>query len=150
MSDAYGSLNIHDEPGIALAIPVAGTFEKWINFNAGLAGPTDLVIVDAANNQFEIGAKGAGVYRCTVAFSGFGSANVLIHGAVFLNNVRQVLLEFDRQMGAGPDRGAAPINDFIALAVGDILDFRFTTDGNNKTVTVIHLNFTLHALVRAL
>ncbi len=150
MSDAHGSLNIHNEPGIALAIPVADTFVKWINFNAGLAGPTDLVQVDAANNQFVIGANGAGVYRCTVTWSGFGSANVLLHGSVFLNGVRQVLIEFDRQMGAGPDRGSAAGHDDIALAVGDVLDFRFTTDGNAKTVTVIHLNFTIHALVRAI
>jgi len=150
MSDAFGELFTFNEPGITINIPVAGTFVKWTSFSSGLGGPSDLVQVDAANDRLLIGTNGAGVYRAAVTASYTGSVNILVHIGVFLNGVRQTKLEIDRQLGAAADIGASAINGFISLAVGDDLDIRFTTDVNNRNITIGHLDFNLHALVRAL
>ncbi len=150
MSDAYGELCTFNEPGLALNIPVAGAFVKWPHFDAGLAGPTDLVEVDAANNELEIAANGTGVYRVNVAWSGYCSANTLVHASIHVNGVRQTKLEFDRQMGATTDRGSGVLNGLIALAVGDVVDLRFTTDINNRNITVIHLDLVLATIVRSI
>ncbi len=150
MSDAYGELTTHSDPPITLNLPVAGTFVKWPNFNAGLGGPTDLIQIDAPNDQFVVGANGAGIYRSILTASFSGDPNTLVHGSVFLNGVRQTKLEFCREMGGAGDTGSAAGNGFVILAVGDILDVRFVADVNNKDVDIWHLGFTLHAVLRDL
>ena len=149
MSDAYGELFEINEAGTTINIPVAGNFVKWVTAAAGLGGPSDLVEVDAVNNQFVVGANGAGVYECIISSSMEGSNNSLKEGAVFLNGVRQQKLEFNRHIGNNVDEGAAGISGLIALAAGDIVDLRFTADGNGDTVVLFHVNIFIHALVRS-
>ena len=149
MSDAYGELFEINEAGTTVNIPVAGNFVKWVTASAGLGGPADLVDVDAANNQLVIGANGAGVYEVIISTSMEGSNNSLKEGAVFLNGVRQQKLEFNRHIGNNVDEGAAGISGLFALAAGDIVDLRFTADGNGDTVVLFHVNIYIHALVRS-
>jgi len=150
MSDAYGELFEINEAGTTINIPVAGNFVKWVTAAAGLAGPTDLVQVDVANDQFVIGAHGGGVYECVISTSMEGNANSLKEGAVFLNGVRQQKLEFNRHIGAAIDEGAAGISGLFALVPGDVIDLRFTADGNGDTVVLFHVNIFIHALVRSI
>ena len=105
MSDAYGELFHINEAGTTINIPTAGTFVKWVNFSAGLSGPTDLVLVDAANNQFVIGANGGGGYFATVGITMTGSNNSLKQAAVHVNGVRQQKIESNRQIAAAMDVG---------------------------------------------
>lgn len=149
MSDSLGELFTFSDPPVTLNLPVAGTFVKWPNFDAGLAGPTDLVQVDAANDQFIIGTNGAGIYRAFLTASFSGDPNALVHGSVFVNGVRQTKLEFCREMGGAGDTGSAAGSGLISLAVGDILDVRLVSDVNNKDVDFWHLVFILHALIRS-
>lgn len=148
MSDAYGELFEISEAGTTINIPVAGTFVKWTTSSAGLAGPSDLVQVDVANDQFVIGANGAGVYEVKVAVSLQGNTNSLKEGSVHVNGVRQQKLEVNRHIGASVDAGSAGISGLLTLAVGDIIDLRFTADGNGDTVELFHVDIYIHALVR--
>ncbi len=150
MSDAYGELFEVNEAGTTVNIPVADTFVKWTTSSAGLGGPSDLVEVDAANDQLVIGANGGGVYEIIVTTSMEGNANSLKQGSVFLNGVRQQRLEFNRHIGTGVDEGAAGISGLLTLVPGDVIDLRFTADGNGDTVVLFHVDMFLHALTRAL
>ncbi|KKL48546.1 hypothetical protein LCGC14_2324410, partial [marine sediment metagenome] len=126
MSDAYGELFEINEAGTTVNIPVAGTFVKWTTSSAGLGGPSDLIDVDAANDQLVVGANGGGVYEVIVSTSMEGNNNSLKEGAVFLNGVRQQQLEFNRHIGNNVDEGAAGISGLITLVAGDVIDLRFT------------------------
>lgn len=149
MSDAFGTLFEINEAGTTITIVTAGVFVKWITSSAGLAGPTDLVQVDVANDQFVIGANGAGDYQFIISVSFEGNTNSLKEGAIFVNGVRQQMMEMNRHIGASMDAGAAPITGTLALVAGDIVDLRFTADGNGDTVILFHVNFHLHAMVRS-
>jgi len=148
MSDAYGELFEINEAGTTVNIPVAGTFVKWTTSSAGLGGPSDLIDVDAANDQLVVGANGGGVYEVIVSTSMEGNNNSLKEGAVFLNGVRQQQLEFNRHIGNNVDEGAAGISGLITLVAGDVIDLRFTADGNGDTVVLFHVDIFIHALVR--
>lgn len=151
MSDAYGELfEINEAPGTTINIPVAGNFVKWVTSSAGLAGPTDLVQVDAANDQLVIGANGGGVYAIHIGVSMSGNPNSIKEGALFVNNVRQQKIEFNRFIAAATDQGFVGITGLVALAVADVVDLRFTADGNGDTVVIHHIDFFIIALTRDL
>lgn len=150
MSDAYGELFEINEAGTTINIPVAGTFVKWTSSQAGLGGPSDLVDVDAANDELVIGANGGGVYEVVISTSMEGNNNSLKEGAVFLNGVRQQKLEFNRHIGNNVDEGAAGISGLLTLVADDVVDLRFTADGNGDTVVLFHVNIYIHALTRTL
>ncbi len=150
MSDAFGELFEINEAGTTINIPVAGNFVKWVTASAGLAGPTDLVQVDAPNNQFVIGANGGGVYQAIVGVTMAGNVNSLKEAAIHVNGVRQQKIEANRQIGAAMDQGFfAPVG-LGQLVPGDVVDFRFTADGNGDTVIIEHVVFMIHALIRDL
>ncbi len=151
MSDAYGELFEINEAGTTINIPVAGIFVKWVTTAAGLGGPTDLVQVDAANNQLVIGANGAGVYRAASGASISGNANSLKEGAVHLNGVRQQKIEFNRGIGGASDQGYFGIPPgYLVLVAGDIIDLRFTADANGDTVVLHHVILSIEAAVRSI
>ncbi len=149
MSDAYGELFEVNEAGTTINIPVAGTFARWVTAGAGLAGPTDLVEVDAANNQLVIGARGAGVYEAIIGISLAGNVNSLKEGAIFIDGVRQQKIEFNRQIGAAMDQGFVGVVGLGSLVAGQTVDLRFTADGNGDTVILHHVTMFIHALVRS-
>ncbi len=150
MSDAIGELFEINEAGTTITIPVAGTFEKWVTASAGLRGPTDLVLVDAANIQLVIGANGGGLYQTIVGITMMGNVNSLKEGAIFVNGVRQQKLEANRQIGAAMDQGFFAPKGYLQLVPTDIVDLRFTADGNGDTVVVEHVVLMLHAMLRDL
>jgi hypothetical protein len=149
MSDAVGELfEINEAPGTTINIPVAGNFVQWTTSVAGEGGPSDIVEVDAANDQLVVGAAGGGLYEVHAGMSLSGSANSLKQGAIFLNGVRQQKLEFNRQIGGGMDQGFVGISGLIRLVAADIVDLRFTADGNGDTVVLHHVDLFIHALIR--
>jgi hypothetical protein len=148
MSDAYGELFEINEAGTTINIPVAGNFVKWTTSVAGLGGPSDIVEVDAANDQLVIGAAGGGLYEVHAGMSVSGSANSLKQGSVFINGVRDQKLEFNRQIGGGMDQGFVGISGLVRLVATDTVDLRFTADGNGDTVVVHHIDLYIHALTR--
>lgn len=150
MSDAFGELFEINEAGTTINIPTAGAFVKWVTASAGLSGPDDLVCVDAANNQIVIGANGGGVYQIHIGVSMSGNVNSLKEGAAFVNNVRQQKIEFNRKIGASMDQGYVGIIGLVDLAVADVVDLRFTADGNGDTVIVHHIVFFIIANPRDL
>ncbi len=151
MSDAYGEL-IKNDTGIELALPVANAFVKWTDFDAGNAGPVDLVEVDAPNAELVIGANGEGVYDATMIYVGKGSSQRVITTALFLNGVRQLDIQTIRPIGGetdNPEPALGVFRELIAVVPGDVLDIRFASDKNNSLITLTHMGFTLEAVVRS-
>ena len=148
MSDACGELFEINEAGTTINIPVAGAFVKWTTSQAGLGGPSDLVQVDAANDQLVIGAAGGGLYEVHVSVTMTGSNNSLKEGAVHVNGVRQQKIEANRQIGAAMDQGFFGMSGLLRLVAGDVVDLRFTADGAGDTVVVEHVDLFIHALIR--
>lgn len=148
MSDAYGELFEHNPAGTTINIPVALVFVKWATSVAGLGGPSDIVQVDVANDQLVIGAAGGGLYEVHAAMSVSGNANSVKEGAVFVNGVHQVKLEGHRQLGGAMDEGFVGIHGLVRLVAADIVDLRFSADGNGDTVVLFHVDLFIHALTR--
>lgn len=146
MSDALAEIEEHNEAGSTINIPVAGTFVKWTTASAGVSGPSDLVQADAVNNQIVVLV--AGIYEIVLSVTLTGNHVSIKRGCVFLNNVAQSKIEFDREIGGVSDIGVTGAHGNLQCVPGDIIDVRFTGNGNGDTVVVRHVVLTVSARVR--
>ncbi len=131
-----------DSAGTGITLTDLGVYYRWVSSTVGESSGVDYAVASAATDNITIGVSGGGIYYLSLASSFRGSNNSNIHGAVFLGGVRQDGFEFHRKMG-GADVGSASANGLLTLASTNVIDLRFSSDTDNTTVTVEHVNLTL-------
>jgi len=135
----HGGMYTHDD-GLQVSLPTALADVVATGWTAGDSTGAGYVVVDAANGTITIGDKGAGRYQFSASIS-FSSdkANVEIHGAIFINGVKQLKLGFRRTIAPANDIGDAGIPSLTEfLSPGDVIDFRFNSDTNNNVLDIEH------------
>ncbi len=147
MSDSFGELT---ESGLdsLINIPVADAFVLWITGDQEDEGPSDLVNVDTLAHTMTIGSAGAGTYRITVAATVTGNNNSIKIVRVFINGLPVPGLVNRFRLSPSMDMGPLVINGLRQLNPGDVVDVRFTADGNGDTVIVLNCTLAIHAVLR--
>lgn len=100
---------------------------------------------DIPNAQLICHAQG--IYHVTTQINFQATPNASFQFAIFLNGVEQVDLAAHSIMRGVSQTISVPILGVVALIPGDILDLRVQcVSAAGTTVTVIHVNLTLHAI----
>ena len=135
----HGGMYTHDD-SLQVTLPTKDTAVVSTGWTAGDSTGTGYVVVDAANGTITIGDKGAGRYRINGNFS-FSSdkANALIHGAVYVDGVKQVKFTLKRKIGNANDIGNASFPSLtMVLSPGEVVDVRFESDINTTILDIEH------------
>ncbi len=151
MSDALAQLFEFTPAGTPIPAPVADTFVPWVTGLAGVGGPDDLIVADAALAELRVEANGEGVYFCflTMSFSA-DIAQVVVEGAIFRNGVPLPGLRFMEKLGNFKDVASASAMRLVALVPGDILTARVAADKPNTTIELIDGSLGAMAYPRAI
>ena len=98
------------------------------------------VVPDYANGKVTV--TDGGVYEVHMHMSvSSGTANVIVHCAVFSDGVEQSL-ETERKISAAGDVGSWSMSSPLTLSAGDEVDIRMNPD-KTATLTVAHCQFWL-------
>ena len=143
---SYGHLH-EDSGGTNLVMADNGTWYKWIASTVGFNKGTGFVLASATSDDLTIDVNGAGIYyvHLSVSFSGSNASN--IHGGVAVDGTVDGTTEFHRKLG-GADFGSASSAAFLDLAVGAVLDVRFSSDTDTTTVITEHVHFLINRISR--
>ena len=139
---SYG--NLYEDGGSTnITITTAGTYYQWATSTAGSSFNTTL---STSSDNITIDAGGAGIYLATVNVSAScvgSSAEAKV--AIFVNGSRQVNVTNYARI---ENLGAEPLSacGIITLAVGDVVDIRFTSGTNGDVVIPTNVNFTLNRI----
>ena len=69
-----------------------------------------------------------------------GTVNTVYHWHVFVNNNIAVNIGSMRKIGASSDVGSTSASGLVALAAGDIVDLRVTSNSDTTSVTISHVD----------
>jgi hypothetical protein len=135
----HGGMYTHDN-SLQVSLPTAGSPVVSTGWTAADSTGTGFIVVDAANGTITIGDKGAGRYQINANFS-FSStkANALIHGALYVDGVKQIRFTLKRKIGNANDIGNASFPSLtMVLSPGEVLDVRFESDINTTVLDIEH------------
>lgn len=149
MSDAFAELFEHNDAGTPLALGAALAFSKWASSGLGEAGPSDLIVPDAVNDDMTVGVNGAGLYEVSGTIS-FGSdkPNSTTEGSAFVNGVEASKASFHRTIGNANDQGSTSLEGLLRLVAGDVIDLRFNSTVMNTTLKIHHVTFIVRSVLR--
>jgi len=135
----HGGLFTHDLV-LQVTLPDKDTPVISTNWTAGDSTGAGYVVLDATNGTITIGDKGIGRYQFNGSLSfSTDKANVVIHAAIYINDVKQLKLSFRRNIGNANDIGNAGITGLTEfLSAGDVVDLRWESDTDNTVVNIEH------------
>lgn len=135
----HGGMYTHDN-SLQVSLPTAGAPVVATGWTAGDHTGTGFVVVDAPNGTITIGDKGAGRYQPNASFSFSSSrANVEIHGALYVDGVKQVKFALKRTIQTVNAIGDATFPGLtLVLSPGEVLDVRFESDTNTTVLDIEH------------
>ncbi len=135
----HGDMFTHDD-SLQVSLPTAGAPVVSTGWTAGDETGAGYVVQDAPNGTITIGDKGAGRYQLNASFSFSSSrANVEIHGALYVDGVKQEKFTFRRTVGTANAIGDASFPSLtLMLSPGEVLDVRFESDTNTTTLDIEH------------
>jgi len=142
---SYGGL-YENSAGSTITVTTAGTYYGWTTATVGTVAGTGFVTADVANataDNLTIGTSGAGTYLVTLSVCYSGTANSTAVGAIHVDGVPQTNITLRRKLGTGGDVGSASATGILKLEVGNVVDLRFTADGNGDTVVVQRVNLAI-------
>lgn len=128
---AYGAL--YEDAGVTgITVTTAGTYYQWTSSTVSLS---TLTTPSSATDNITIGTNGEGVYLISARVSASSTAppsNVKM--AVFVNGTRQAHITGTTEINVTGNEDIA-VSGLVLLAVGDVIDVRFTADQNGDVVT---------------
>jgi hypothetical protein len=134
----HGELWTHD-PGILTSLTVADTPVIVDGWDEGAQSGTDYAVLDGGAGTITIGDKGAGLYRIDATCSFQSSkANILVHGAVYVNGVKADNVAWERTIGTASQTGDASDYGYVYLVPDDELDFRVEASGVTANILITH------------
>jgi len=133
---AYGELYEGDAASV-IDITTAGDYYQW---TTAIVGSYSLTTPSAATDNITIDATGAGLYVVNYNVSFEGTVNTVYHWHVFVNNNIAVNIGSMRKIGASSDVGSTSASGLVALAAGDIVDLRVTSNSDTTSVTISHVD----------
>ena len=135
----HGGVFTHDD-SLQVSLATGGVAVVSTGWTTAEHTGTGYVVVDAPNGTITIGDKGAGRYQVNGSFSFSASrVNVEIHGALYVDGVKQIRFAFRRAIGTANVIGDASVPSLtLMLSPGEVLDFRFESDTNTTTLDIEH------------
>jgi len=96
-----------------------------------------------------VGSKGGGLYRACVSSSNQSSKKTSLHAHVFISDVAQCKLGFERDIDNVNDAGGSSLCGLLTLTASDTVDFRVNSSVADNVYTFNHLDFNISRIERA-
>lgn len=144
---SHGELYTH-ETGLQVDAVTADTWYEVSGTTAGLSSGGNYVTLAAAGGDITIGSMGAGIYRVSFTISMEANKACTLHGAVYVNGAKQNKISWRRDIANPNDVGSASAVGLLSLSAADIIDIRLTSDVNNTTIGIDHMNLSINRFAR--
>jgi len=103
------------------------------------------VVAGSTAGTFTIGASGGGVYDIDAFMSFTASGSDTIHCAIHVDGTENSAMEFERQLGAGNDIGAAALGGLVTLTNTDVVDLMCKNNAQ-EDIVAFHLSFKINRI----
>lgn len=138
--NAGGGFFYKSNTASVVTITTAGNFFGFTDATASVNWGGVTFADNATADRLVIGANAGGKYMLQVSSSFGATGNSTIKGSIFINGIESTEIGFVRKISVGGDTGTVSPSGVIELADNDIVDFRFTSDGNGDVVNVFGIN----------
>ena len=129
-----------DNGSTAITITTAGTFYQW---QSSTIGSFSNCSPNATNDNIVPDTNYSGTFQIAFSCSVTATANATIQAAVFVNGSRLPEGTVKRKVNASGDIDCLAIVCIAAVAAGQTIDARFTSDTNGDTITPIQCNLSV-------
>ena len=139
--EAHGTLYLYDDTGSDVTVTTAGTYYQFTDFTVGhTAG---LAVASAATDAVTIQTGGAGHYDIAWTMCSDGTNAAEMEAAAFVNGNEIKACCAVRELGTPSRLSAMSATCTTALADGDVIDLRVTSNGNGDSFSVHRLSLTV-------
>lgn len=116
LAGVFAEIYCHDN-AVSQSIPAGAGYTKIINFTAN--GDSQYDVADYTNNKITITRAGHYTIVFSISFTG-ATANVNWFPAVFIDDVEQNNIHFQRKISTAGDYGSSQVEGFGDIVVGDV------------------------------
>lgn len=132
---AYGSMYEHST-GVDLSLSSGGTYYKWSNSVQG-------TLKDFTYSSGYLIPHSTGAYFATINASFTGTVNTTYVMSLFVDDIKNNTVDFERKIGTNNDIGAGGATDIVELTTSNAVDLKVTADGDSKVWVAKHCNVAL-------